>query len=71
MERECGALGVVFAKDAEVPMRDGVILRANVFRPDAAGQFPGLLVRTPYGKANSGHERYVRAGYAVVNRAAT
>ncbi|RKY66763.1 MAG: hypothetical protein DRP97_07910 [Candidatus Latescibacterota bacterium] len=46
-------------------MRDGAILRANVFRPDAAGTFPGLLIRTPYGKPTGGFERFVRAGYVV------
>jgi len=61
-----GPLGVIFEKDVPVPMRDGVVLRANVFRPDGSGRFPGLLVRTPYGKVDSGYERYVRAGYAVV-----
>ncbi len=33
-----------------VPMRDGVILRANVWLPKAEGQFPTLVYRTPYGK---------------------
>ncbi len=61
-----GALGVIVENDVPVPMRDAVILRANVFRPDAPGKFPGLLIRTPYGKAASGYERYVRAGYVVV-----
>jgi putative CocE/NonD family hydrolase len=44
--------------DFDVPatMRDGVVLRANVFRPDAAGHdgpdatYPVLLMRLPYGK---------------------
>jgi len=27
-------------KDVAVPMRDGALLRANVFRPDASGKFP-------------------------------
>jgi hypothetical protein len=49
-------------------MRDGVLLRSNVFRPDASGTFPGLLLRTPYGKPGAGYERYVRAGYAVVTQ---
>ena len=31
-------------------MRDGVVLRADVLRPEAPGRFPALLVRTPYGK---------------------
>lgn len=66
MAEEDGALGVIVENDVPVPMRDGVMLRANVFRPDAPGRFPGLLIRTPYGKAASGYERYVRAGYVVV-----
>jgi putative CocE/NonD family hydrolase len=38
--------------DFEVParMRDGVTLRANVYRPDGDGPWPTLLTRTPYGK---------------------
>ncbi|MGH2870615.1 MAG: CocE/NonD family hydrolase [Solirubrobacteraceae bacterium] len=31
-------------------MRDGVVLRANVYRPDRPGRWPVLLARTPYGK---------------------
>jgi len=66
MPEYTGALGVITEEDVAVPMRDGVVLRANVFRPDAPGHFPGLLTRTPYGKAKGGFDRYVRAGYAVV-----
>jgi uncharacterized protein len=33
-----------------VPMRDGVILRANVFRPDREGRFPVIMSAHPYGK---------------------
>jgi len=36
----------------KVPMRDGVRLSANIFRPDAPGKFPVLLMRTPYGNGN-------------------
>ena len=68
MATEKGALGLVVERDVEVPMRDGVVLRANVFRPDAGGRYPGLLLRTPYGKPEDGFERYVRAGYAVVTQ---
>jgi uncharacterized protein len=66
MSADCGALGIICEMDVEMPMRDGVILRANVFRPDGEGGFPGLLMRTPYGKPQGGFDRYVRAGYAVV-----
>jgi len=33
-----------------IPMRDGVRLSADVYRPDAKGKFPVLLTRTYYGK---------------------
>jgi uncharacterized protein len=36
--------------DVPVPMADGVVLRADVFRPSGAARHPVLLVRTPYDK---------------------
>jgi putative CocE/NonD family hydrolase len=33
-------------------MRDGVVLRADIYRPKAEGKFPVLLQRTPYNKTN-------------------
>ena len=67
-ENQEGALGIIVEQDVPIPMRDGVILRANVFRPEAPGRYPGLLMRTPYGKPVGGQERLVRAGYAVVTQ---
>jgi putative CocE/NonD family hydrolase len=49
-------------------MRDGVVLRADVYRPDADGKFPVLLQRTPYNKAGEfdfGLKAAAR-GYVVV-----
>ena len=63
-----GTLGIVVEKNIPVPVRDGTILRANLFRPDAPGSFPSLLLRTPYGKPEGGYDRYVRSGYAVVTQ---
>jgi len=40
---------VVVERDVEVPMRDGTVLRADVYRP-AEGRWPVLLKRTPYDK---------------------
>ena len=37
-------------KDVAVPMRDGALLRANVFRPEAPGRYPVLMTFGPYGK---------------------
>ncbi len=34
--------------DVRVKMRDGVELSTDVYRPDAAGRFPVILIRTPY-----------------------
>jgi putative CocE/NonD family hydrolase len=59
-------------RDLTVKMRDGVILRADVFRPRAEGKFPVLLQRTPYNKANynaNGAPFAIRAateGYVVI-----
>ena len=39
-----------FDKDVAIPTSDGTVLRANVFRPDAEGRFPVILVHGPYGK---------------------
>src|SRR5262249_20395812 len=34
-----------------VPMRDGTILYADIYRPEGPGPFPVLLQRTPYDKS--------------------
>ncbi len=54
-----------------VPMRDGATLRADVWLPKAAGRFPTLVYRTPYGKQYAAKEwttfdKAVAHGYAVV-----
>jgi predicted acyl esterase len=40
--------------DVMVPMRDGVRLAADVYRPDADGRYPALLAYSPYGKTKQG-----------------
>jgi putative CocE/NonD family hydrolase len=41
-----------YAEQSDVPsrMRDGTILRSNVFTPDGPGEFPVILMRLPYDK---------------------
>lgn len=68
MNPNIGTLSIVKEENVAVPMRDGIILRANVFRPADEGQYPGLFLRTPYGKPSDGYDRYVRAGYAVITQ---
>jgi uncharacterized protein len=41
---------VAFESSVRVKMRDGVTLRADIYRPRADGKFPVLLERTPYNK---------------------
>lgn len=54
----------------QVPMRDGVRLSADIYRPDAPGKFPALLLRTYWGKHEPGKMRmalyFANRGYAVV-----
>jgi putative CocE/NonD family hydrolase len=51
-------------------MRDGTVLRADVYRPNAPGPFPTLVYRTPYGKDFFAKSTILEAalarGYAVV-----
>jgi len=68
MEERENRFGIIIERNVAIPVRDGVVLRANVFRPDTTGEFPGLLTRTPYGKATGGFDRFVRAGYVVVSQ---
>ena len=58
-------------ENVDIPMRDGVILRADVIRPKSGVRFPVLVYRTPYGKdstqkSRTTFKRAVQRGYAVV-----
>jgi uncharacterized protein len=61
---------IVKEENVPVPMRDGVTLRADVFRPDAPGRFPVILMRTPYGKEATAPnaKRFVPYGYVFVTQ---
>jgi len=60
---------IVVERDIEAKMRDGTILRADVYRPDVEDELPVLLQRTPYGKGFANPAFALLAaeqGYAVV-----
>ena len=63
---------VLFESNVRVPMRDGVTLASDIYRPDAPGKFPAILVRTPYNRASAGltdEARWFAArGYVVVRQ---
>jgi putative CocE/NonD family hydrolase len=42
---------IIVEKDMNVPMRDGTLLRADLYRIDSPEKLPVLLNRTPYNKA--------------------
>ena len=59
----------IFEPDVKVPMRDGVQLAANIWRPKAEGRYPVILMRSPYGKMEENWgdaKRYTAAGYVMV-----
>jgi len=47
--------------DVPIAMDDGLVLRADVFRPDADGKYPALLSYGPYGKGLAFQEGYKTA----------
>lgn len=54
-----------------IPMRDGVRLCTNVFRPALQGRFPAVLHRTPYRKSSQvtpSIQAFLDRGYAVVTQ---
>ena len=64
---DLGPLPVVVETAVKVPMRDGVTLSADVYRPAGEGKFPVLLQRTPYDRRDpkTGLE-LASNGYVVV-----
>ncbi|MEP6492077.1 MAG: CocE/NonD family hydrolase [bacterium] len=66
--RPVGTHEVVIERSVMVPMRDGVRLATDLYRPrDITGPLPTILMRTPYNKAGSaGPANYFAShGYAV------
>jgi uncharacterized protein len=66
-------MNILIEKNVMVPMRDGVRLATDVYRPTEGGPFPVLISRLPYNKelpmmaqAAIDTSRAVQAGYAVV-----
>jgi uncharacterized protein len=64
---------ILIERNLALKLTDGVTLYADVFRPDAPGRFPALLMRTPYDKEGAAQSARlamtaaaVRRGYVVV-----
>src|SRR6267142_449785 len=61
---------VLVEKNVPMKTRDGVALRADIYRPDAPGRFPVLLSRLPYNKnlrpRPGDIDYFVERGYGVI-----
>jgi len=56
-------------QSVSIPMRDRIVLKADVFVPPGTGRWPAILVRTPYNRKSKGTRSYsvfTQYGYAVV-----
>jgi uncharacterized protein len=42
--------GIRAEKDVKVPLRDGVHVAVNVYRPEGPGRYPVVMCAHPYGK---------------------
>ncbi|MEZ4456683.1 MAG: CocE/NonD family hydrolase [Gemmatimonadales bacterium] len=63
--------GQIVERGVAIPMRDGVVLRATLLRPDDGARHPVLIYRTPYGaeaavEAYTTFRRAADRGYVVI-----
>jgi len=65
---QSAASQVLFERNVAMKTRDGVTLKADVYRPAGEGTFPVLLQRTPYNKDNAADfaRKAVARGFMVV-----
>jgi len=63
------AQNIKVQNNVKVPMRDGVALSADIYRPDGPGKFPCLLLLTPYNNLRDSYIEqavyFAKRGYAV------
>ncbi len=61
---------VILEKNVEARMRDGVVLRADVYRPATPRKYPVMLQRTPYAKHDDDYEAgfrsHAKLGFVVI-----
>jgi uncharacterized protein len=61
---------LVVERNVGATLRDGIVLRADVYRPSAPGKYPVLLQRTPYSKRDARYEPQFRLlasnGFVVI-----
>lgn len=60
--------GMCVEWDVPITMDDGVVLRADVFRPDDGGRYPAIMTHGPYAKGLSFQEGYPSQWQRLVER---
>ena len=60
--------GVVRESNVPAVMRDGTVLKADVYRPDASGRFPTVVTRTAYDKSRTDIKYYDERGFRLAER---
>ena len=62
---------VIVFSNVPVPMRDKVLLSADVYVPTGSGRWPTILIRTPYNRhseTSRGYRLFAEHGFAVVTQ---
>ena len=62
---------VAVEKDIAVPMRDGTVLRGDVYHPDNKGRYPTIVTRTAYNKSRIDTRYYEERGRNLAERGYT
>ncbi|KDE07386.1 hypothetical protein MVLG_02426 [Microbotryum lychnidis-dioicae p1A1 Lamole] len=56
---------VLFDKNVDIPLKDGGLCRANVYRPHEQGRYPVLMTMGPYGK-DAPYSKFHTRSYAEI-----
>ncbi|MFJ4654677.1 CocE/NonD family hydrolase [Nocardia sp. NPDC088792] len=67
IERSETANGIHIGWDVSVPMSDGTVLRADVFRPDDEGVYPVLMTLGPYSKGLAFQEGFAPMWHQLIS----
>jgi len=56
--------------NVRIPMRDGVETSADIYRPDAEGKFPAIIIRTPYDNSRDKENGpfFAKRGYVYITQ---
>lgn len=47
----------IFEKDVAIPMRDGIKIYVDIFRPTGDEKIPAIVMWSPYGKSGNGESK--------------